>query len=68
VGNYRYTGSMKQIAADPATPAVFEAENVARILTAWARTPQPDEITRKTAWRDRRMAALQAHKRAQPKA
>src|SRR3954463_7778440 len=64
----RYTGSMKQIAADPATPAVFEPENVARVLAAWGRTPQPDEITRKTAWRDRRMAALQAHKRAQPKA
>jgi 3-hydroxyacyl-CoA dehydrogenase len=63
----RYTGSMKQIAADPATPAVFEPENVARVLAAWGHTPQPDEITRKTAWRDRRMAALQAHKRAQPK-
>src|SRR5215204_5221896 len=63
----RYTGSMKQIAADPATPAVFEAENVARILAAWGRTPVPDEIARKSAWRDRRMAALQAHKRAQPK-
>src|SRR4051794_322282 len=64
----RYTGSMKQIAADPATPAVFEADNVARILAAWGRTPAPDEIARKSAWRDRRMAALQAHKSAQSKA
>src|SRR3954463_3568819 len=63
----RYAGSMKRIAADPATPAVFEADNVARILAAWNRTPAPDEILRKSAWRDRRLAALQAHKRAQPK-
>jgi len=64
----RYTGSWKEIAADPATQAVFEADNVARILAAWGRTPTPDEIARKSAWRDRRMAALQAHKSAQPKA
>lgn len=62
----RYTGSMKHLAADPATPAVFETDNVARILAAWGRTPAPDEIARKSAWRDRRLAALQAHKRAQP--
>ncbi len=64
----RYTGSWREIAADPAPPAVFEAENVARLLTAWGRTSTPDEIARKTEWRNRRMAALQAHKRAQPKA
>ena len=63
----RYAGSMKRIAGEPATPAVFEAENVARITAAWGRTPVPDDILRKSAWRDRRLAALQAHKRAQPK-
>jgi L-gulonate 3-dehydrogenase len=63
----RYAGSMKRIAGEPATPAVFEAENVARITAASGRTPVPDDILRKSAWRDRRLAALQAHKRAQPK-
>ena len=63
----RYTGSMKRIASDPATPAVFEADNVARVTAAWGRTPTPDEIARKSAWRDRRLTALLAHKRAQPK-
>jgi 3-hydroxyacyl-CoA dehydrogenase len=62
----RYTGSMKHLAAEPATPAVFEADNVARILAAWGRTPTSDEIAHKTEWRNRRMAALLAHKRAQP--
>jgi L-gulonate 3-dehydrogenase len=62
----RYAGSMKRIAADPAAPAVFEPENVARVTAAWGRTPAPDEIARKSAWRDRRLTALQAHKRAQP--
>jgi L-gulonate 3-dehydrogenase len=63
----RYAGSWKRIAAEPATPAVFEADTVARVTAAWGRTPQPDEIARKSAWRDRRLAALLAHKRAQPK-
>ena len=63
----RYAGSMKRIAGDPATPAVFEPDNVARVTAAWGRTPAPDDILRKSAWRDRRLAALQAHKRAQPK-
>ena len=62
----RYTGSWKQIAADPATPAVFEGDNVSHILAAWGRTPTSDEIAHKTEWRNRRMAALLAHKRAQP--
>src|SRR5215213_11649877 len=58
----RYAGSMKRIAGDPATPAVFEPDNVARVTAAWGRTPAPDDILRKSAWRDRRLAALQAHK------
>jgi 3-hydroxyacyl-CoA dehydrogenase len=62
----RYTGSMKRIAADPAGPDVFEPDNVARVMAAWGRTPAPDAIARKSAWRDRRLTALQAHKRAQP--
>jgi 3-hydroxyacyl-CoA dehydrogenase len=62
----RYAGSMKRIAADPAAPDVFEPDNVARVMAAWGRTPAPDAIARKSAWRDRRLTALQAHKRAQP--
>jgi len=63
----RYTGSMRRLAAEPASPAVFETETVARVLAAWGSAPPPDALATKSAWRDRRMAALLAHKRAQPK-
>jgi len=64
----RYTGSYKAMAAEPAPPSVYEPENVTRITKAWAHSPTADEVARKSAWRDRRMAALLAHKRAQPDA
>ena len=35
------------------------------ILSEWGTTPTPAEIATKMAWRDRRLAALKAHKRGQ---
>ena len=36
-----------------------------RVLAAWGDDPRPDEVTARSRRRDARLAALQAHKRAQ---
>jgi 3-hydroxyacyl-CoA dehydrogenase len=61
----RFSKTMSGLAARPFGPDLFEPENVARIMTSWARTPTADEVARKSRWRDERLAALQAHKKAQ---
>jgi L-gulonate 3-dehydrogenase len=60
----RYLGAMRAVAAEPAND-VFGTETIARVLAAWPQPLEPDQIARKTEWRDRRMAALLAHKRDQ---
>jgi L-gulonate 3-dehydrogenase len=35
-------------------------------MQAWGRSPSNEEVARRTAWRDKRLTALMAHKRAQP--
>ncbi|WP_230530201.1 3-hydroxyacyl-CoA dehydrogenase [Microvirga roseola] len=61
----RYTGFYRRLSEDPAKPQVWGSENVARILEAWGKAPGPDALARRTAWRDKRLAALKAHKRSQ---
>ncbi|WP_375458966.1 3-hydroxyacyl-CoA dehydrogenase [uncultured Enterovirga sp.] len=61
----RYTGFYKRLAAEPAGPEVYDAGTTARILAAWGESPGREELVRKTASRDRRLAALKAHKREQ---
>lgn len=55
----RYTGFYKRLAAEPAPPAVYEGEAVAAIMRQW--TTEQD-LPAKMRWRDRRLAALRAHK------
>lgn len=55
----RYTGFYKRLAAEPAPPAVYEDEAVAAIMQQW--TTERD-LPAKMRWRDRRLAALRAHK------
>jgi L-gulonate 3-dehydrogenase len=62
----RYTGFYRRLAAEPAGPEVYDEPNVARILAAWGPAPDAEALARRTAWRDSRLAALQAHKRSQP--
>jgi len=62
----RYTGFYRRLSEDPAKPHVWDKENVSRVLEAWDRTPGPDALARRSAWRDQRLAALRAHKRSQP--
>lgn len=64
----RYGGFFARLAADPPAPAVFGAEGVARIAAAWGEQPTQAVIAQKTATRDRRLAALAAHKRDQDEA
>ncbi len=61
----RYTGFYARIAADPPGAAAFGAESQARIATAWPYAPDPARLAARTAWRNRRLAALAAHKREQ---
>jgi L-gulonate 3-dehydrogenase len=62
----RYTGFYRRLSQDPAGPHVWDEENVSRILETWGEAPEPDELARRSAWRDKRLAALKAHKKSQP--
>ena len=64
----RYTGFYRSLSADPAKPDVWDEENVSRILDAWGATPSADTLAQRSAWRDKRLAALKAHKKSQPEA
>ena len=70
IGDYckRYTGFYRSLSADPAKPDVWDEENVSRILHAWGAMPSADTLAHRSAWRDKRLAALKAHKQSQPEA
>lgn len=59
----RYTGFYKRLAADPPAPSVYEPPATDAVLRRW--TPAVDPAA-KTRRRDRRLAALRAHKLSQP--
>lgn len=59
----RYTGFYRSLAAEAPDPSVYDAANVGLIVAAWGEAPSPDEHAGLTARRDRRLAALAAHKR-----
>jgi 3-hydroxyacyl-CoA dehydrogenase len=61
----RYAGFYRRLTADPAKPDVWDAENVARVVAAWPHQPSPERSAARSAWRDRRLAALRAHKAGQ---
>jgi L-gulonate 3-dehydrogenase len=64
----RYTRFYRNLSADPAKPDVWDEDNVSRILAAWGGTPSADTLAQRSAWRDKRLAALKAHKKSQPEA
>jgi L-gulonate 3-dehydrogenase len=58
----RYAPSLSRLSA--ADPALYQGENLQRILSQW----QPlnsEQVAARMRWRDRRLAALKAHKRSQ---
>jgi 3-hydroxyacyl-CoA dehydrogenase len=62
----RYIGFYRRLQVAPAGPDVYGDDKVARILVEWGAAPDADHLAARTRWRDRRLAALRAHKRAQP--
>jgi 3-hydroxyacyl-CoA dehydrogenase len=63
----RYGDTLYRVSSRPVTPEVWGPENIARVAASWGRTPTAEAILEKQRWRDDRLAALVAHKRAQPK-
>jgi hypothetical protein len=52
--------------ADAPPASVWDDVNWQRAAEAWGAPPTPAQIAEKSRWRDRRLAALVAHKRTQP--
>jgi len=49
-----------------ADPAIYEGDNLARILSQWEEALPADQVVARMRWRDRRLAALRAHQGSQP--
>ncbi len=62
----RFGESWAELASRPYSPDVLGPDNVAKVMASWGTTPSADAIAAKSRWRNDRLAALQAHKRAQP--
>jgi L-gulonate 3-dehydrogenase len=60
----RYGPSLSALSA--VNPAIYDGENLARILAQWGKALTPDQVAARMRWRDRRLAALKAHNRSQP--
>ena len=60
----RYGESLARLSA--ADPAIYAGQNLARVLDLWGQAPTAAQVATRMRWRDRRLAALKAHKRAQP--
>jgi L-gulonate 3-dehydrogenase len=60
----RYGASLSALSA--ANPAIYEGDNLARILSQWGEASSADQVVARMRWRDRRLAALRAHQGSQP--
>jgi L-gulonate 3-dehydrogenase len=60
----RYGPSLARLSA--ADPNIYTGEKLASLIKLWGRAPTHDQVAARMRWRDRRLAALKAHKRAQP--
>jgi 3-hydroxyacyl-CoA dehydrogenase len=61
----RYTPWFRRYMADLPAPAVWDDANWQKAAAAWGTAPTADAIAKKSLWRNERLAALAAHKRAQ---
>jgi L-gulonate 3-dehydrogenase len=64
----RYTGFYRSLQSAPAGPEVYDPSNVEAILREWGEAPDRARLDARTRWRDRRLAALRAHKASQAQA
>jgi L-gulonate 3-dehydrogenase len=60
----RYGPSLGRLSA--ADSAIYNGEKLDRIMAQWANALTPDQVAARMRWRDRRLAALKAHKQSQP--
>jgi L-gulonate 3-dehydrogenase len=60
----RYGASLSALST--ADPAIYEGDNLARILAQWGKALTADQLAARMRWRDRRLAALRAHQQSQP--
>lgn len=63
----RYAPSLERMNADRLIDDPFSATTVARIMAEWPGAQEADRIAGLSRWRDRRLAALKAHKRSAPR-
>jgi L-gulonate 3-dehydrogenase len=61
----RYVPWFRRYVADLPPASVWDDAQWMRAAAAWKRKPSPAQVAEKSLWRDRRLAALVAHKRAQ---
>ncbi len=61
----RYTPWFRRYMQDLPKPDVWDDDAWQRVAAAWGRTPSTSDIATKTIWRNERLAALAAHKKAQ---
>jgi 3-hydroxyacyl-CoA dehydrogenase len=61
----RFGETFVKLASEPVTSRLWGKENVDRAVASWGRSPSPPQILEKQRWRDERLAALVAHKKAQ---
>lgn len=62
----RYSSFYRRLAADPASPDVWDGERAARVAAALGAPLDSTERERRMAWRDARLLALARHKRDTP--
>lgn len=57
----RYTGFYRRLADDPPTSAAMGGAALEKVIAAWPHSTDPDRLSRETARRNDRLAALAAH-------
>jgi L-gulonate 3-dehydrogenase len=60
----RYGPSLGRLSA--ADPEIYGGKNLGRVMAQWENALTPDQVAARMRWRDRRLAALKAHKQSQP--
>jgi L-gulonate 3-dehydrogenase len=61
----RYTPWFRRYMADLPDASVWDTAQWQKAAEAWGPAPTPQQVADKSVWRDKRLAALAAHKRAQ---
>ncbi len=58
----RYSASLAETAGQTGSRNPFRADTVAKIMSEWKGAQTPERVSRLSQWRDKRLAALRAHK------